>query len=111
MSADPSARVVLSLAEGGHAPAWQALVLASPAATAVVDRRGLVVLWNAAAERLLGVRAATLLGKPLPVPFADRTGPPPGWLTRALAGETVAELAWQDWQESGAGRLLVGSAG
>lgn len=36
---------------------------------AIIDRQGTVRLWNPAAERVLGRRAAKMLGRPLPLPI------------------------------------------
>jgi PAS domain S-box-containing protein len=78
---------------------FRALVNASPVAVLVVDARGVVLVWNPAAERTLGWPAAEVLGRPLPVSGgaggddeqsrARRKAELTGVLHRVLAGETL----------------------
>jgi PAS domain S-box-containing protein len=80
--------------ENSNAPTWQSLIEHSPAATIVADPGGRVRVWNAAAARLLGVPAAAALGHPLPGLLAGDPPAVPPWFGRALAGDTVAAVAW-----------------
>ncbi|HXE56920.1 MAG TPA: PAS domain S-box protein, partial [Gemmatimonadales bacterium] len=70
----------------------RALIDASPLAIVAVDERDRVLLWNPAAERLFGHRAAEVIGRP------DPTVPP------ELAGE--AEALRREALDRGADRLL-----
>ena len=47
----------------------RALIDSSPMAIVSTDQDGRVVIWNPAAERMLGFPAADIAGKPLPFPF------------------------------------------
>src|SRR5205085_1246282 len=50
----------------------QAIIQASPLAIVVLDREGIVKLWNSAAERIYGWRAAEVLNQPLPTVPPDQ---------------------------------------
>ena len=69
-----------------------AVVQASPVAITALDARGLVSMWNPAAEKLFGWTGAEVMGRPLP------TVPPEGRAihqsisARALEGQTVSNL-------------------
>ncbi len=69
---------------------FQSFFASYPEAAIVLDRAGIVVLWNRVAERLLGWTGEEAIGKPCPVdPVApDRTPV----LARALAGERVESM-------------------
>jgi PAS domain S-box-containing protein len=45
----------------------QAIIQASPLAIVAIDRKGRVLSWNAAAERIFGWREHEVLGRPLPI--------------------------------------------
>ena len=67
----------------------QALIDASPLAIAAGDLEGRIILWSAAAERILGWTADEVLGRPYPAVPEDRRG---DWLAlreRVMSGETV----------------------
>jgi PAS domain S-box-containing protein len=76
----------------------QALVQAAPVAIHIIDLEGKVLLWNPAAERMLGYTAAEVLNHPLPTAPANAwvKGQTPGvredssgfYPTGVLAGET-----------------------
>src|SRR5205085_2798748 len=52
----------------------QAIIQASPLAIVVLDREGIVKLWNSAAERIYGWSAPEVLNRPLPtVPLNQQT--------------------------------------
>jgi PAS domain S-box-containing protein len=66
-----------------------ALVDALPLAIVAVDRDGVVRLWSAAAERLLGWRAEEVIGRPAPLLASDRATELRGALERVLRGESL----------------------
>lgn len=56
-----------------------AVLESSPVGLVLIDQRGIVTVWSAAAERLFGLAAERMLGHPAPGPGSDRldaTGPP-----------------------------------
>jgi PAS domain S-box-containing protein len=57
-----------------------AIISATPLAVVATDTHGVVSMWNPAAERILGMTAEQILGKPLP--FV-----PPGTMESYVAGE------------------------
>lgn len=70
---------------------FSTLVTASPAAIICLDTKGQVVLWNPAAERLLGYPAGETLGKPMPVYPRCTQGAADGWGTcQTNAGNPVS---------------------
>ena len=69
------------------------IVAASPTAIAVTDRHGIVSVWNAAAERTSGYRAADVIGGPAPIVPADDFEGTAGLLQRALDGEPLHRVA------------------
>jgi len=66
-----------------------ALVDATPLAIVAVDGDGVVRLWSAAAERLLGWRAAEVVGRPAPLLASDRASELRGALGRVMGGESL----------------------
>ncbi|GAA4618302.1 hypothetical protein GCM10023195_82170 [Actinoallomurus liliacearum] len=54
----------------------QAVIEASADGIAVLDRDGVVKRWNPAAERLTGLTAGDVIGRPLPFPLPDLDGEP-----------------------------------
>lgn len=66
-----------------------ALVNASPLAIVALDLGGAVTLWNPAAERMFGWRAAEVRGRPLPDFGEHREGDDQRILERVLAGDTA----------------------
>ncbi len=75
---------------GPHAPrALGAVLAASPAAVVGLDPARTVRLWNEGAERLLGWRAADVLGRPYPAVPEGGERDVEEVLARALRGEAV----------------------
>jgi PAS domain S-box-containing protein len=66
-----------------------ALVDAAPTALVAVDAGGVVRVWNAAAERLLGWRADEVIDRPAPLLGSERAGELRAALERVLAGESL----------------------
>ncbi|PYM25014.1 MAG: hybrid sensor histidine kinase/response regulator [Candidatus Rokuibacteriota bacterium] len=66
-----------------------ALVDAAPLPIVVVDAAGVVRVWSAALEALLGWRADEVVGRPAPLPAGDRASELRAALERVLAGESV----------------------
>ncbi|HEY5927975.1 MAG TPA: PAS domain-containing protein [Kofleriaceae bacterium] len=64
-----------------------AMIQASPAAIMLLDSHSIVHAWNAAAERIFGISAIDVIGKPLPE--LDLQPDALDTLRRALAGEEV----------------------
>jgi PAS domain S-box-containing protein len=58
---------------GQTASRLNAVVLASPLATIGLSRKGVVTVWNPAAERMFGWTAAETIGHPLPILPEDET--------------------------------------
>ncbi|MEV5705815.1 PAS domain S-box protein [Actinoallomurus sp. NPDC052274] len=54
----------------------QAVIEASADGIAVLDRDGVVKRWNPAAERITGLAAEDVIGRPLPFPLPDLDGEP-----------------------------------
>ena len=72
--------------DAGH---LAALVDAAPLALVAVDRDGVVRVWSAAAERLLGWRADEVLGRPAPLLGSERASELRAALDRVLRGESL----------------------
>ena len=66
-----------------------ALVDATPLPIVAVDADGVVRLWSAAAERLLGWRADEVVGRPAPLLASDRASELRAALDRVWAGQSV----------------------
>jgi PAS domain-containing protein len=49
-----------------------AVLESSPVGLVLIDQRGIVTVWSAAAERLFGLAAERMLGHPAPSPGSDR---------------------------------------
>jgi PAS domain S-box-containing protein len=66
-----------------------AVINAAPAAIMATDRSGAVILWNTAANKMLGWRETNVLGVQ-PLPFLTESAPFDQLRERALRGETVS---------------------
>jgi len=66
-----------------------ALVDATPLPIVAVDGDGVVLVWSAAAERLLGWRAGEVIGRPAPLLGSDRATELRAALERVLRGESL----------------------
>ena len=77
---------------------WKALVEASPDAIIYTDRTGTIRLWNSAAERIFGHRAAEVVGQNLDVIVPERL--------RAAHWKGF-EAAVESGREKYAGRVLT----
>lgn len=69
--------------------ALETLIQSAPLGIVVLDVNGTVRLWNPAAEKIFGWRAAEVLGRPYPAVPEDRRRPSRAVGGRVLAGETV----------------------
>ena len=92
-----------------------ALVDGIPVAIVAVDAEGVVRVWSAAAEQLLGWRADEVVGRPAPLLGSERAGELRAALERVLRGESLTldvEGARRDGQPIGLTLSLgpVGSA-
>ncbi|MCO5165016.1 MAG: PAS domain-containing protein [Planctomycetes bacterium] len=70
----------------------EALVAASPLATALLDAAGRTWLWNPAAERMFGWAAGEVLGRTLPIVRPDDCAAMRDALGHVLAGTPLLEL-------------------
>lgn len=66
----------------------RALVEASPLAIVSVDREGIVTAWSPAAERILGITAAEVVGRPASAIATDD----PGWISQGMAEVLAGEV-------------------
>ncbi len=66
-----------------------ALVDATPLPIVAVDGDGVVLVWSAAAERMLGWRADEVIGRPAPLLGSDRASELRAALERVLRGESL----------------------
>ena len=87
------------------------IVEQSPNAIVSIDSKGNVQLWNPAAERILGWKAAEVYGKPLPI-FGQNPPESIVALRRALmSGESVARVDIPAWQKDGQEIMILVSGG
>jgi PAS domain S-box-containing protein len=70
----------------------EAMVQASPLAIMVVNQRGEVQLWNPAAERIFGWRAAEVIGRQIPIVPEERLASFHGSLRKTPAPGAVGDL-------------------
>ena len=70
----------------------RAIIESSPLAIIALEPEGTVQLWNSAAERIFGWRAAEVLGGPLPLVPADRQEESQALRQRVLQGEAISEV-------------------
>ena len=80
-------RILAEQSRGDAIADLEAVVAASPLATWAIDGRGRITMWNKAAEKVFGWRAAEVAGSPPP------WGPAP---SRAAAGPREAVLDRKD---------------
>lgn len=69
--------------------AFRTLLEAAPLAVVALDRRGIVTIWNAEAERLFGWSAAEVVGARTPLLLPDQQEEFRRLLQRAHAGQSV----------------------
>jgi PAS domain S-box-containing protein len=99
-------RILAEKCRGDAVADLEALILASPVPTWVVDSRGHVTLWNKAAERVFGWRAAEVRHRPppwsdrgesgMPAPRGFGAGPEAEavtWLPRKAGGRVPVRLS------------------
>lgn len=72
--------------------ALHALLEAAPVAIISVDRRGVVLSWNPAAEAIFGWRADEVVGRLNPLVDGDSASEFHDLLCRTLAGEIIADV-------------------
>jgi PAS domain S-box-containing protein len=84
----------------------QALVTASPRAIVMLDRAGLVKIWNPAAEQMFGWTETEVLDRPNPLNLADLTP----IQTSVLAGTIYPRLEFQQQQKNGGSIDIIFSA-
>ncbi len=70
----------------------QAVMQSSPLAIWALDREGIVMFWNPAAERIFGWTEAEVIHRPLPNIPEDQRQEHQQWLQRFLDGELLP--AW-----------------
>jgi PAS domain S-box-containing protein len=84
----------------------QALVTASPRAIVMLDRAGLVKIWNPAAAEMFGWTDAEVIDRPNPLNLADLTT----IQTSVLAGTIYPRLEFRQQQKNGGAIDIVFSA-
>ena len=85
--ANDQALVGRSLAVDGPDQTVSDIILGSnPLATIGMDKAGMVIYWNSAAERLLGWKAEEVVGKPSPISL---TSP-----VRSKSGDVIPVQSW-----------------
>jgi len=80
----------------------RAVVNASPAAIVTMDPRGVVRMWNPAAEAIFGWTANEVLGRVMPAMVSDKRSEFASAMTRALAGESVRAVESRRRRKNGA---------
>ena len=80
---------------------YRGLLESSPGAVVLFDRDLKVAEWNAAAERLYGLRRAEVVGQKLATVPPERTTELAGLMARVDAGETVRDIETQRRDRSG----------
>lgn len=90
--------------------ALEALLDASPSAVIVIDHNGLVRVWSASAERLLGWNESQVLGQPIPVEsqlLLQKEGEAEIRLTRKDGVPVEVEIRTASWPEEGGRGVLA----
>ncbi|HZR47238.1 MAG TPA: EAL domain-containing protein [Candidatus Manganitrophaceae bacterium] len=80
----------------------QTVVHASPLAIIVIDREGIVRMWNPAAQRTFGWSEQEVLGSPLPIIPADRRKEFDANLEAVIQGKRFVNVALRHQRKDGA---------